>query len=292
MPARSSSAYGGSGIDSTSSPLRASEPGDGRVRVPHLAGAQLVAAPDGRRHRRHQLEQAAGAAGIAPRRRGLSTASSTSGMSPRASGGSRTGRAGSGPGPVRRPHPRRRHHAPSLAPDRGLLDHESPLGHAHLERRVVEVAALSPLEPSRRPLRRLCRSSAQSARRRRAAASRGRSAAADCTARHAASSRPSSASSKNPTTRCSYSCGRAWSRPRALPPRSSTASLGCRRPRSTPGSAPRHRRRARRRRAGGDGARCAGRHSVSDGGGAVPLRIATAAVPTAACGSANQPRHP
>lgn len=33
------------------------QPGDERVGVPHFAGAQFVAAPDGRRHSRYQFEQ-------------------------------------------------------------------------------------------------------------------------------------------------------------------------------------------------------------------------------------------
>src|ERR671912_29788 len=41
-------------------PATREEPRDGRVRVPHLTGAKLVASPDGRRHLRHELQDAAG----------------------------------------------------------------------------------------------------------------------------------------------------------------------------------------------------------------------------------------
>ena len=58
-------------------PAADDQPGDQGVRVPHLARAQLVAAPDGRRHLRHQPEQtpcavevvAEAAAGSRPPRR-------------------------------------------------------------------------------------------------------------------------------------------------------------------------------------------------------------------------------
>ena len=42
-------------------PAAREDPRDGRVRVPHLTGAEFVASPDGRRHLRHELEDPAGA---------------------------------------------------------------------------------------------------------------------------------------------------------------------------------------------------------------------------------------
>ena len=63
-------------------PGRRDQPGDHRVRVPHLARLQLVAPPHGCRHGRGELEEPAGEDGSPVSRRGPPTASARSGIDP------------------------------------------------------------------------------------------------------------------------------------------------------------------------------------------------------------------
>jgi hypothetical protein len=149
MPARSSStAWKPDRLDVESA--AGDEPGDRGVRVPHLACAQFVAAPDGRWYLRHELEQATRAVGIVAEPlwafdrlvdvgdQALAPASDLVPEEWQASKGSDADRAFADDAMLL-----------VLSPHRRLLDHEPHLGSVDLQRRVVEVAAFSTSEPRR-----------------------------------------------------------------------------------------------------------------------------------------------
>src|SRR5688572_24534624 len=122
-------------------PAAREEPRDGRVRVPHLARAELVAAPDGRRHLWHELEQATRTLAIGAqtaraldrlcevRDASVAPAAYLVAEEAEASGRASRDRALGDDSPLQ-----------ALAPRRRLLDHEPSLGRVHLQRRMEEVA--------------------------------------------------------------------------------------------------------------------------------------------------------
>jgi hypothetical protein len=126
------------------------QPGDDGVRVPHLARAQLVAAPNRSRDERHELQHPSPAVGIIAdaawtrdgfcdvRDPAVAPAAYLVTEEPETTQGSRADRTFGDDAALG-----------AIAPHRRLLDHEPSFRHAHLERRVVEVAAISPFEPGR-----------------------------------------------------------------------------------------------------------------------------------------------
>ena len=229
-------------------PAAREEPRDRRVRVPHLARAQLVAAPDRRRHLRHELEQPTRAIGIVaqPARALDRLLDVRNDPVPPAPDLVAEEAEGVGPRVLRR-HPRRRRRVRSRRPtpvparSRIVPRARTPAGQSGRGRSDLDGRA------TRRPLRRPSRSAVRSDRRRRAAASRGRSRRPTATAcpRHLG---PSSARSKKLVTRCFVL---VWTRLEAahvprlgdLPERLRRGGgVG-----SSRGSAPRRRRPGRRR---------------------------------------------
>jgi hypothetical protein len=135
-------------------PRAGDQPGDHRVRVPHLARAELVAAPHRRRHLGDEREQpsrrdliVAEALRPVDRLRGVgddavAPATDLVAKEPEDAGYATADRPlGDDAAFV------------AVAPwDRRHLDHEPPLRYTHLECGVVQVTAFSPPEPSRNPL--------------------------------------------------------------------------------------------------------------------------------------------
>ena len=129
------------------------EPGDGRVRVPHLAGVQLVAAPDGRRYLRHELEQAPGALRIVAEALGALDRFVEIGDQPLAPAADLVAEEREA---CQRLWADRTFGDDAtilaLSPHGCLLDHEPRLGDVDLQRRVVEGAGRAPVEACREPL--------------------------------------------------------------------------------------------------------------------------------------------
>jgi hypothetical protein len=123
------------------------QPGDERVRVPHLPGPQLVAPPDRRGHFRHQFEQPPCLFGVLAqalraldrlgnvRDDAFAPATDLVAEEPEAAGCADADRAF--------------RDDPSLsacAPCRRLLNHKPALGHTYFECRVVEIGAATMLQ--------------------------------------------------------------------------------------------------------------------------------------------------
>ncbi|MCU1468777.1 MAG: hypothetical protein JWM72_4705 [Actinomycetia bacterium] len=129
-------------------------PGDDGVRVPHLAGVELVATPDGSRDRWQHLEDAPGHRRVGAHAHGAPDR------------GLDVGDPTVAPAPVlvaKDPEASQRSdpdgalgHDPALVAvgvrNRRHLDHEVPVRNADHQRRVIEVAATSSLHTSRHPL--------------------------------------------------------------------------------------------------------------------------------------------
>jgi hypothetical protein len=129
------------------------QPGHDRVRVPHLACVEFVAAPNGRRHLRHKFEQPPCAFGIVAqalraldrlgniRNDAVAPAAHLVAEEAEAAGYAYADRASGDDAALA-----------AFAPCRRLLDHESSLGHVYFERRVVEVGAVAVLQARRERL--------------------------------------------------------------------------------------------------------------------------------------------
>ena len=129
------------------------KPGDRRVGIPHLACVQVVAAPDGRRDLGHELEQPPRAVGTVAEALGALDRLVDVGdhaLAPASDLVAEEREARQSPGADRAFAD-----DPALlvlSPHWRLLDYEPRLGDVDLQCRVVEVAALSPIEPCRNPL--------------------------------------------------------------------------------------------------------------------------------------------
>ena len=127
------------------------QPRDQRVRVPHLARAELVASPDGRRHLRHELEEPPCAVGIvAQAARALDRLGDVRDdtVAPASDLVAEDPEAGLLDALPTGPSGDDAHARQGRPADRRLLDHVPGLRHAHLERGVVEVAAIPPVSPA------------------------------------------------------------------------------------------------------------------------------------------------
>ena len=184
------------------------EPGNHGVRVPHLAEPELVATPDGHRDARHQVEQPLGRRLLGGEGHGAldslaevgdrATGPATD-LVPKqtdASGRTCSDRA-DGHDPAR----------PAVRACRRLLDDKGACGGIDLERGVIEVAPVTPAETGRDGLEQC------SVHTDRVASGPERQPveldARTGRCRHQRAC-PSRARSKKPTTRASYSLGRAW----------------------------------------------------------------------------------
>jgi hypothetical protein len=135
-------------------PAARDQPGDHRVRVPHLADPQLIASPDRRRHLGHQLEQAPRAVRITTEAlrtldrlghvgdHAVTPTLDLVAEEPEATCSACPDRALGDDATL----------SAVARSDRCLFDHEPSLRQAHLECRVVEVAAIAPFEPRRQRL--------------------------------------------------------------------------------------------------------------------------------------------
>lgn len=125
------------------------QPGDERVRVPHLACVQLVAAPDECRHLGHEVKHAPRHLGVICqppwalhsladiRDLAIAPAADLVAEEPH----------GSRPAASDRPFGNNAAHLAVVIADWCHLDHVAPIRHMHRQRRVVEVAARTPLVP-------------------------------------------------------------------------------------------------------------------------------------------------